>query len=125
MADAALAFRGVLDRPSVPPLAPAGSLDELERLRKRVSQQAHSLTVLAQAVSALRSGTQALREENRELRLQLQRARGAPAITDGSVPRALERQSDRATLAAPGSELGRRAALVERQLWSPHHRGAS
>lgn len=48
-------------------------LAELEHLRKRVGQQEHSLTVLTQAVLALRSGSQALQEENRELRLQLQK----------------------------------------------------
>ena len=53
-------------------------LAELDRLRKRVDQQEHTLTVLTEAVSVLRRGSLALREENRELRLQLHMKGPAP-----------------------------------------------
>jgi hypothetical protein len=49
--------------------------DELERLRKRVGQQDHSLARLSDAVIMLRRGTMALREENRELRMALEASR--------------------------------------------------
>ena len=52
---------------------------EVERLRKRVRQQEISLAVLTEALTALRSGGQALREENRELRHQLDVARRSGA----------------------------------------------
>ena len=44
---------------------------EVERLRLRVRQHEHTLSRLADAVLTLRRGTEALREENRELRLAL------------------------------------------------------
>jgi regulator of replication initiation timing len=53
------------------------SSDECEHLRKRVDQQERSLAVLVQAVSALRSANAALREQNRDLQIELQRARRA------------------------------------------------
>ena len=62
-------------------------MDELARLRKRVDQQEHSLAVMAEAISALRDGSQALREENRELRLELQAAQRSSA-TGKSAARA-------------------------------------
>jgi hypothetical protein len=49
--------------------------DELARLRKRVHQQEHSLAVMAQAISALRDGNRAYREENQQLRVELRAAR--------------------------------------------------
>jgi hypothetical protein len=52
-----------------------GQEEELERLRKRVGQQDHALARLSDAVLALRRGTMALREENRELRLALEASR--------------------------------------------------
>ena len=69
-----------VDHPTAPraaagahrPTADHPPLDELARLRKRVDQQQHSLAVMADAISALRVGSQALRQENRELRLALQ-----------------------------------------------------
>ena len=51
--------------------------DELARLRKRVSQQDHALARIAEALQALRTGSQALRDENRELRRQLELRPGA------------------------------------------------
>jgi hypothetical protein len=62
-----------LKRPEAltPPHESARLLAEIGRLRKRVDQQEHSLTVLSQAVSVLRDGSRALRQENRDLRLQL------------------------------------------------------
>jgi hypothetical protein len=50
-------------------------VEEVERLRKRVRQQEEALTRLAAALKALRRAGQALHEENRELRLALQRSR--------------------------------------------------
>jgi hypothetical protein len=61
------------------------SPDELERLRKRVDQQERSLEVLAQAVSALRSANAALRDQNRDLQIELERARRADQATRGAV----------------------------------------
>jgi small-conductance mechanosensitive channel len=55
---------------------------EVERLRKRVRQQEKSLAALSEAVIALRTGGAALREENRELRLQLQKARRTAATVE-------------------------------------------
>ena len=61
------------------------SSDELERLRKRVDQKERSLAVLAQAVSALRSANAALREQNRDLQIELERARRAGQTTRDAV----------------------------------------
>ena len=44
-------------------------LEEVERLRKRVNQQEESLVRMAVGLGALRRAGQALRAENRELRL--------------------------------------------------------
>ena len=52
-------------------------LDELQRLRKRVNQQEESLARLAAALRALRRAGQALRAENRELRLAVQESEAA------------------------------------------------
>jgi hypothetical protein len=49
--------------------------EELARLRTRVQQQEHTLVRLTDAVVALRRGGAALREENRELRRQLEARR--------------------------------------------------
>lgn len=100
-----------------------GPSEELQRLRKRVNQQEHSLAVLAQAVSVLRSGSMALRDENRELRLQLQ-GRRPGATPDRSAPRALDRQHDTAALAASEPELRRQAELVRHEPRSPRRRAA-
>lgn len=62
----------------MPPLT--RSSDELEYLRQRVDRQDHSLAVLAQAVCALRNANAALRDENRDLQIELQRARRARQI---------------------------------------------
>jgi hypothetical protein len=51
---------------------------ELARLRNRVEHQARTLAVMAAAISALRDGSRAVREENRELRLELQATRSSP-----------------------------------------------
>jgi chromosome segregation ATPase len=53
----------------------AADAAELRRLRRRVDQQEHALARLTEALFALRRGGQALREENRELRLQIEVAR--------------------------------------------------
>ena len=42
-------------------------LKELQRLRARADQREHSLAIMADAISVLRSNSQALREENLEL----------------------------------------------------------
>ncbi|MGZ6729612.1 MAG: hypothetical protein ACXVFC_09955 [Gaiellaceae bacterium] len=57
--------------------SPGAAVDELERLRKRVHQHEHALARLSDALLTLRRGGQALREENRELRLELEAARRA------------------------------------------------
>ena len=44
---------------------------EVARLRRRISQQDHAIARLTEAMLTLRQGAQALREENRELRMQL------------------------------------------------------
>ncbi len=46
-------------------------MPELERLRKQMRQQRLALVRLTDAVLALRRGTLALRDENRELRREL------------------------------------------------------
>ncbi|HET9023151.1 MAG TPA: hypothetical protein VFN64_01180, partial [Burkholderiaceae bacterium] len=60
---------------------PEQPLPDVLRLRRRLGQQERALEVLVQAVSTLRTGSQALREENRELRLELDRVRRSGAIT--------------------------------------------
>jgi hypothetical protein len=57
-----------------------GSLEsEVAKLRRRVGQQDESIARLAEALRALRRAGQALRAENRELRLAVQQAdRAAP-----------------------------------------------
>ena len=72
--------------------------DELARLRKRVDQQEHTLAVMAEAISALRHSSQALREENRELRLELQATRSSSTTIDKSKLPTRDRQHE---LAAP------------------------
>ena len=52
---------------------------EIARLRKRVQQQDHTTARLSDAVITLRRGSMALREENRELRRQIEAARLARA----------------------------------------------
>jgi chromosome segregation ATPase len=52
-------------------------VDELARLRRRVNAQDHALARLSEALQALRTGSQALRDENRELRRQLELRPGA------------------------------------------------
>jgi hypothetical protein len=56
---------------------------EVERMRKRVRQQDETLIHMARAMKSLRRAGQALRAENRELRLAVQQAqdsdRGAAA----------------------------------------------
>jgi hypothetical protein len=52
----------------------ARSSSEVERLRRRVRQQEMTLAHMSEALLALRRGWSALREENRELRLQLDAA---------------------------------------------------
>ena len=69
----------------MPSLTRLRSSDEFERLRKRVDHRERSLAVLARAVSALRSANAALRDENRELHLELQRARRPRQITHDAV----------------------------------------
>ena len=69
-------------------LSMSRSSDELAHLRKRVDQQERSLAVLVQAVSALRSANAALRDENRELQMELQRARHAGRAPHDAVPAA-------------------------------------
>ena len=64
----------------------ADHLDELALLRKRVDQQQHSLAVMAEAISALRDGSRALRQENRLLRLELQ-AKRRPGSTGRGLTR--------------------------------------
>ncbi len=57
--------------------APADSqhLADSKRLRRQVDQQRLALTHLSEALLGLRRGTRALREENRELRLELEALR--------------------------------------------------
>jgi hypothetical protein len=74
--------------------------DEVARLRKRVDQQEHTLAVMAEAISALRHGSQALREENRELRLELQATRHSSATTDRSKLPIRDRRHEPAAPAA-------------------------
>ncbi|HMS72442.1 MAG TPA: hypothetical protein PKB03_05360 [Baekduia sp.] len=50
------------------------------RLRRQVEQQQLALTHLSEALLGLRRGTKALREENRELRRELEAARGARRV---------------------------------------------
>jgi hypothetical protein len=59
--------------------APLDSEAEIARLRKRVGQLDHAMARLSDAVIALRRGSTALRDENRELRGQLEAARLARA----------------------------------------------
>ena len=104
-----------------PPTADRLPSDELARLRKRVGQQEHTLAVMAEAISALRDGSQALREENRELRLELQATQRSSATTDRSKLRARDRQH---VPAAPGpseSELRTRAEIARRELRATPH----
>jgi len=61
---------------------PETAARELQRLRKRVRQQEKSLAALSEAVITLRTGGAALRDENRELRLELQKARRAAATAE-------------------------------------------
>lgn len=98
--------------------------DELARLRKRVDQQQHSLAVMAEAISALRDGSQALRQENRELRLALQATQRSSTITGRSQLRARDRRLE------PGappfeSELRGRARIAWREQQAPRHRTGS
>ena len=58
---------------------PEQPLPDISRLRRQLSQQERTLEVLVQAVTTLRTGSQALRDENRELRLELDRALRAGA----------------------------------------------
>ena len=90
----AAAARMPVADPPAPAWASAGAqpaaadrppLDELARLRKRIDQQEHSLAVMAAAISALRDGSQALRDENRALRLKMQGAQRSGAITGASI----------------------------------------
>lgn len=53
--------------------AVAPSLDEVQRLVRRCRQHEHTVERLSEAVAILRSGNEALREENRLLRLELER----------------------------------------------------
>jgi hypothetical protein len=53
---------------------------ELARLRRRVGQQDLALSRLTEALLALRTGGQALRDENRELRAQLEMTRRHASI---------------------------------------------
>lgn len=52
---------------------------EIARLRRRVSQQDEALIHMAKALLRLRRGGEALRDENRELRMALAAARGKTA----------------------------------------------
>lgn len=49
-------------------------MEEVKRLRRRTKQQDEALSRMAQAVAALRRGGQALRAENRELRLAVEKS---------------------------------------------------
>ena len=57
---------------------PAPGIDDLDRLRRQVNQQRLALIRLTDALLALRRGTAALREENRELRRELDAATRPP-----------------------------------------------
>ena len=62
---------------------PAPGVDDLDRLRRQVDQQRLALIRLTDALLALRRGTAALREENRELRRELDAARRPPRDPGG------------------------------------------
>ena len=71
---------------------------DVERLRRQVDQQRLALKHLSEALLGLRRGTRALREENRELRLELEAARRQkrrPRRADRSADRAGPRRPDR------------------------------
>jgi hypothetical protein len=51
----------------------APQIDEFERLARRCKQHEYALQRLSDALLILRAGNDALREENRELRVELQR----------------------------------------------------
>ncbi len=98
------------DHPALP------GASESARLRKRIDQQEHSLAVMAAAISALRDGSQALRDENRRLRLELQatqRSNSRPKL------RARDSQHEPAPPGSADSELRRRAELARRELRAP------
>ncbi len=73
--------------PSQRDRAPDTASADLDRLRRQVQQQRLALVRLSDALTALRRGTVALREENRELRHALDAARrtargpGGPAAS--------------------------------------------
>ena len=58
------------------------SLDEVQRLMRRCRQHEDALERLAGAVTVLRRGNEALRAENRELRVALEQARSTRRTRD-------------------------------------------
>ena len=80
---------------------------------------------MAEAISALRDGSQALREENRELRLELQATQRSSATTDRSKLRARDRQHEPAAPGRSESELRGRAEIARRELRAPRHQAGS
>ena len=79
---------------------------------------------MAEAISALRVGSQALRQENRELRLALQATQRSSPITGRSHLRARDRQLE------PGvppfeTELRGRAEIARREQQALRHRTGS
>ena len=77
---------------------------------------------MADAISALRDGSQALRQENRELRLALQATQRSSTITGRSRLRARDRQLEPG---APPIELRGRAEIARREQQALRHRTGS